>query len=420
MSIHVWTQAVMLGYSDLTDLHRKLRHPLAQRRQISLVFRDSQANNSDDQNSAGYSHLSESKSKTPAKISDALNLKGVLVFVICILLSGCRSPVTNAGQSIEFTRVPEASEGGSDKLETIEGRALGARAGQKIVLFARSGVWWVQPFADQPFTTIQPDSTWKSPTHLGTEYAALLVESGYQPQPTMDSLPTEGGSVVAVAVAKGEDPPPSKTLHFSGYEWRVRSTASERGGKLNTYDPANAWIDANGFLHLRVTQRSGQWTCAEVQLTRSLGYGTYLFKVRDTSHLEPAAVLGLFTWDGSVADQNHREIDIEITRWGDPASKNAQYVIQPYYVPANVDRFMIPAGTFTHSFHWEPGRVAFKTVPANSDDAGSRPISRHDFTSGVPSPGGESIHINLYAFDNPKNPLQNDAEVVIEKFEYLP
>jgi hypothetical protein len=47
-------------------------------------------------------------------------------------------------------------------------------------------------------------------------------------------------------------------------------------------------------------------------------------------------------------------------------------------------------------------------------------VADHDFTSGVPSPGGESVHLDLYIFGNAKDPLQKDAEVVIEKFEYLP
>ena len=84
--------------------------------------------------------------------------------------------------------------------------------------------------------------------------------------------------------------------------------------------------------------------------------------VRDVSHLEPAAAFGMFTWDDLGVEQNHREVGIEISRWGDPANKNAQYVIQPYYVAANVARFTAPAGRLTHSFRWEPGRVSFKTV----------------------------------------------------------
>lgn len=411
-----------------------------QQRHTSQVFCASQANESGDQASADCSRSRESASKCLALLSaffraarrinselwitasSRLAWKRALPVVICLLLGGCSSTGVTVKPSIEFTRVPEANDGGPDKADTIEGRVTGARSGQKIVLFAKSGVWWVQPFSEQPFTTIQPDSTWKNTTHYGTEYAALLVEPAYNPPATIDTLPAEGGAVVAVVSAKGQVPSPetSNTLHFSGYEWKIRSTASERGGMTNTYDPENAWTDANGLLHLRIAKRSGQWTCAEVRLTRSLGYGSYLFVVRDTSHLEPSAVLTMFTWDDQRVDQNHREMNIEITRWGDIVSKNAQYVVQPYYVPANVARFAAPAGVLTHSFRWEPGRVAFRTVRGAVTDSGSRVVAEHVFTSGVPSPGDESVHLNLYVFSNTSKPLQNDVEVVIEKFEYLP
>ncbi len=86
----------------------------------------------------------------------------------------------------------------------IEGHVIGAQPGQRIVLFARSGDWYVQPFVDRQFTTIQPDSTWRNSTHLGTEYAALLVEPEYIPPSRTGSLPAPGGQVIAVAVAPGE------------------------------------------------------------------------------------------------------------------------------------------------------------------------------------------------------------------------
>jgi hypothetical protein len=138
------------------------------------------------------------------------------------------------------------------------------------------------------------------------------------------------------------------------------------------------------------------------------------------SRLEPAAVFGMFTWDYSGADQNYREVDIEISHWGDPAIKNAQYVVQPYYVPTNVDRFSTPAGTLTHSFHWEPGRISFRTIRGSQSGAGARAVGEHVFTSGVPSHGIESIRMNLYVFGSAKIPFENGAEVVVEKFEYLP
>jgi hypothetical protein len=32
----------------------------------------------------------------------------------------------------------------------------------------------------------------------------------------------------------------------------------------------------------------------------------------------------------------------------------------------------------------------------------------------------ENPYLNLYVFDNTRNPLQHGAEVIIEKFEFLP
>lgn len=345
--------------------------------------------------------------------------KRAFLVVSWILLNSCRSQPARLGPSIEFTRVPQADEGGREKHDIIEGRVAGAHPSQQIVLYAKSGTWWVQPLVSQPFTKIQPSSKWSNATHLGTEYAALLVEPGYRPPATTNVLPTAGRAVSAVVVTKGASSPPSASLHFSGYEWRVRDAPSSRGGG-NDYDPSNAWTDANGALHLRIVKAAGKWTCAEVSLTRSLGYGTYSFVVRDTSHLQPAAVFGMFTWDYSGADQNYREVDIEISHWGDPAIKNAQYVVQPYYVPANVARFVTPSGTVTHSFHWEAERISFRTIRGSQIGAGADAVAEHVFTSGVPSHGIESIRMNLYVFGRAKIPLENGAEVVIEKFEYLP
>jgi hypothetical protein len=344
------------------------------------------------------------------------------VIILALVMCGCTKWQTRPEPSIEFTKVPPASEGGPDTAGTIEGRVTGARAGQQLVLYARGGQWWVQPLANQPFTKIQSNAKWSSSTHLGTEYAAMLVDPGYSPPPTLDSLPLKGGAIIAVNSVKGEPASPEiiKIVHFSGYDWKVRTAPSNRGGGITHYDPENVWTDSGGALHLRIATQLGQWTCAEISLMRSLGYGMYRFVVKDSSQLEPAAVLSMFTWDDSGQDPSHREFGVEITRWGDPLSKNAQYTVQPYYVPANVDRLTIPAGMLTHSFQWEPGKVSFRTVRGTDAGKAARVVAEHIFTSGVPAPGGELIHLNLYIFGSASRPLSKQTEVVIEKFEYLP
>jgi hypothetical protein len=343
-----------------------------------------------------------------------------LLLLATALAAGCDRPRAAASPGIEFSVVPEAAAGGGARRATISGRVRGARPGQRIVLFSKGGVWWVQPLTVEPFTTIAADATWTSSIHLGTEYAAVLVDPAYSPPATTEFLPRLGDGVVAVATVPGAGvyvSPARKVLTFSGYEWEIRQIPSDRGGD-NEYDSANAWTDAQGFLHLRLVQRNGQWTSAEVILTRSLGYGTYTFLLQDTAQLDPAAAIGLLTWDDQGAEQNHRELDIEISRWGDPTIPNAQYVLQPYYVPANVARFSAPAGRLTHAFRWEPGRASFSTL-ANGVRA-RNVVARHEFTSGIPTPGAERVHMNLYFFRFSPLPPRAAVEVVIERFQYLP
>lgn len=127
------------------------------------------------------------------------------VWLLIVMLSGCAA--SNNGQpSIEITQIPPADKGGVIQLDVIRGRVTGARSEQQIVLYARSEAWYVQPYADQPFTKIAADSTWSSETHLGTEYAALLVDPGYVPPPLTSTLPTPGRGVVAIAIVEGRPP----------------------------------------------------------------------------------------------------------------------------------------------------------------------------------------------------------------------
>jgi hypothetical protein len=309
-------------------------------------------------------------------------------------------------------------------MEPIEGIARGAKSGERIVLYAKSGAWWVQPFSDRPFTEVR-DSRWRTTTHLGFQYAALLVTARYAPTKTIDSLPQPGGEVLAVATTDGRaDPSGSvpdseKRIVFSGYDWDVQRFPTDAGGVMHEYRTANAWTDRDGFLHLKLSREGGKWISGEVSLTRSLGCGSYSFQVRGGAHFDPATVLGMFVWDDQEAGQNHREMDVEVSQWGDPAARNSQFVIQPYYVAANVFRFDSPlSAAQVHTFRWQAGSAEFKSETTSG--ARRHAVAGHVFTSGVPSPGGERVHINLYTYGKSRKPQEHEVEVVIEKFEYLP
>ena len=305
----------------------------------------------------------------------------------------------------------------------IAGRVEGAQPGQVVVLFAKSNVWYAQPFRNEPKTTIRRDGTWLSSTHVGTAYAALLVRDTYTPPPTLPTLPQVGGDVLSIATVLGAGDQPiaaSRTVDFSGYRWDIRQRISERGGGVNEYSADNVRVTDDGALHLSLSNRNGTWTSAEVVLTRTLGYGTYAFVARDVSALDPAALLTFFTFDDTGPADNLREMNIQIHRPQPRAAVAGQYTLQPYYLATNLARFSVPAGPSTYTLRWEPERAVFVAAP------GRRPVlhgsgnAEHEFTSGVPSSAQERVAINLCYFR--KSPVlpRHDVEVVIERFQYFP
>jgi len=355
---------------------------------------------------------------------------GSIAFAVCLALAGCRTSSTTAAPTVVFNKVPatgQAAQGQEvpDQTGTIEGYATGIQPGERIVVYSKTdGRWGLQPPSGQPFTNIENNGRWRTSTILGIEYAALLVDATYNPPVQTESLPSVGAGVAAVATVGGQGPAPifpsPKTLNFSGYEWTTSTGPIFRAGSRNFFDPANAWLDKKGALHLRISGNPEKWSSGEVKLNASLGYGTYRFQVEDTTHLEPSAVLTLITWDGVGTERDRRELDVELSRWGFIDNTNLHYVVQPYYIPANFVRSRVPAGVFTHSFRWEPGQVTFSTMTASGNGAGDRLINEHVFTSGVPSPAGQTVRLSLYVFVRGRVPLKNENEVVIDKFEYLP
>ena len=131
----------------------------------------------------------------------------LLVLALGLVLQGCHREKDYNNPSIELTKIPPAAQGGRERVDTIAGRVRNARPGQQIVIYAHSGTWWVQPWPDHALIPIQDNSTFSTETHLGFEYAALLVDQDYHPLPTMDLAPVPGGSIAAVTIVKGAGTP---------------------------------------------------------------------------------------------------------------------------------------------------------------------------------------------------------------------
>ncbi|MFZ4508551.1 MAG: hypothetical protein ACOYON_12725 [Fimbriimonas sp.] len=210
-----------------------------------------------------------------------------------------------------------------------------------------------------------------------------------------------------------------RTIEFSGYKWQVKAGTSQMGPGPNWWsdDAKSVWVDAKGALHMTVRNINGRWHSTEVYLEKSLGYGTYRFEVASPANAVPNnVVLGLFTWSNPDED-NHREIDFEISRWGDPKAANAQFVVQPYDRPGQMVRFEIdPASPSVHEFVWKPGSVAFTC---------SRPDGRQFATwslagAMIPKSVDEAVHINLWQFEGKVPSTGKPVEVVIKRFHFKP
>src|SRR5581483_10318847 len=102
-----------------------------------------------------------------------INRRQALGVFPAALCQACRNVHRSNAPTISFTRIPQADPEGSSRNDIIEGIVTGGVPGEKVVLYAKTGKWWVQPLIDQPITNLRPDLKWTNATHLGTHYAAL-------------------------------------------------------------------------------------------------------------------------------------------------------------------------------------------------------------------------------------------------------
>lgn len=215
------------------------------------------------------------------------------------------------------------------------------------------------------------------------------------------------------AAGRGDD-----RVMFAGYEWEVKSSQGRVGPGPNVFSTDNVKVDKRGRLQLRVSRRKGQWRSAEVILSESLGYGTYRFTVESSlDDLDPNVVLGLFTWSDEP-EQFNRELDIEFSRWGDPADPmNAGYTVQPYTAPGHQFRWQIGADRPTvHEIRWTPGEATFTST------RGGQVLSTWTFAdpSAVPDPDTAHARMNLWLFRGDPPLEGRGIQVTISDFAFVP
>lgn len=306
----------------------------------------------------------------------------------------------------------------------------------KVLVYIYVSGWWNKPSWASPLTPINSDGSWtcdisSAPSDLdATQIIAFLIPNGAYQDPAWEmagglALPAELYTYPYVQVPRT---PANRAIRFADHNWSVKAGTNLGPGPNHFSDSAdNVWVDANGYLHLKITHPDSEWYCSEVISDESFGYGTYAFTVESNlGSLDENIVLGLFTWDTFAPEYNYREIDFEFGRWQNPANDIGQYVIQPWDTAGNMYRFDFDdagqSDATTHVMTWRPDGIYFKSYYGGFSLAPppENGISEWSYTgSDNPPPGGENARMNLWLINGsaPSNGLE--SEIVIRDFQFL-
>jgi hypothetical protein len=219
------------------------------------------------------------------------------------------------------------------------------------------------------------------------------------------------------------------TVSFGGYDWEVRTGGGGPGP--NTWSAGNVFVDGDG-LHLKIAHTSAGWSCAEVTMTKALGFGVYQFEVTGRPDLfDRNVVLGLFNYPSSsaIGPDGTNEIDIEFAQWGDANNQNRlNWTVYPPALGPNPThkevQLTLTGDATTHRFDWTSTGVFYHSfygyqdsgnanLMAKWNDAPTKPAKKIPQT---PIP----VHMNLWLFDGHAPADGQPVEVVIRSFKFAP
>jgi hypothetical protein len=317
--------------------------------------------------------------------------------------------------------------------EDLKGVVSGVNpAGYRVAVFIQvEGGWWTKPTFANPLTIIGSDSSWICDITTGgidqnaTRFSAFLVPQTYDP-PLLDGAALLPDTLYQHPFIEQDRP---RIIFFSGYHWLVKEAfASPAGPGPNYFSNRieDLWVDEIDRLHLKISQRNSNWYCTEIISDSSFGYGTYFYFLESrTDTLDINTVVGLFTWDEYAPLYNYREIDVELSRWGEVGNDNAQYVVQPWHHPGNLYRFDIDLNNVdpqtTHLFEWREDEIFFQSLYGHFHRPPLKEfiIDYWNYTgSDNPPAGDENCRINFWLVNGEAPANNQDAEIILSKFEF--
>lgn len=336
---------------------------------------------------------------------------------------------SQVGSSIQYTFVPDWGNTSPLKGE-VHNTTLNDHGVAVYIFVEEAGGWWNKPLASAPVTIIHPDSTFTTDIatagtdQFATKIIAFLVPLSFSP-PILSGgdLP---GSLFSFPFVVSCRPHGNRIISWSGFDWTVKKSIGNLslpigpGPNIFNDNDSMVWVDDQQRLHLRIAKHGNDWHCSELICKASQGYNRYNFDVGSrVDLLDPNVIAGIFTWDDCASyatppDHYFREIDFEFSRWGNPNNINSQFVVQPYDVPGNIDRFDMNLSGLDHSVHlldWSPDSLIFKSTWGNSSYSWKYTNSTY-----IPAPGNENVRINLHLFYGSPPSDHLNAEIILNSF----
>lgn len=231
-------------------------------------------------------------------------------------------------------------------------------------------------------------------------------------------------SMQTVSSTSAIDNATATTIQFSGYTWNVKNGAHIGPGP-NHWSRNNIWVDADGFLHLRITKdtATGKWYCAEVSTQQTFGFGKWQFWVEGRiDKMDKNVVLGLFNYSGN---DGFDEMDIEWARWGNKNYPNCNYTVWPakkgFKNYSYVKEVALTGKNTTQRFTRTDSSVFFQSLKGftNTDEnllASATCTAPPKSISALAMPA----YINLWLMNGLAPANGKEVEIIIHKFSYTP
>ncbi|MGH7655294.1 MAG: glycoside hydrolase family 16 protein [Gemmatimonadaceae bacterium] len=248
---------------------------------------------------------------------------------------------------------------------------------------------------------MQPRALVTDEHHARTAARAPLV---LRALPALLAIASALASACASVAPHGSAPCPTQ-IHFGGLDWSVSNAAERFPGAARgfAWNECNVKIeslaDGQSVLVLSLRKEAHGWRGAQIESENTFQYGTFALATESSLRPmlvdSPSAVLGFFAYVGPAYAN---EIDMEFTRWGNPAIPPMHYTVwhnvkggatpnpESSFASGVDSEFVRPA---LHRFIWTDHAVTFGSSARDRGAPIGRPFIVH---ANVPT---KPMHIML-------------------------